>query len=633
MENSMISSSFDFVSNIVLDGATYTLDVSNAAGDCVTLDTITDSANRHTEWLLLQENDPNSKPNWLLEKKLIDSLLGHDSLGNAVPDPSLPNKLKYGIEIRPRQSLFVDRKEALRNIIEFSNSVLANEIVTGKVDFSNLNAVESIPSSELYDSIVEDIYNFELISTNSLVTAYIEAEVDPNGTIVNVRTTGNFNNQGFGYKTSPTITILGNGTGAELYANIDMFGRITSVDIINGGKNYDSTTELVVRPYTVVVQTDVNSGGKWAVYEWNSSESKWIKPRTQSYNTPLYWKYVDWKATDFDPFQNIVSSVAEPYALQVLQTIEEGSYVKVQNGGDGRYLILRKTNGSRGSFDPYWDIVYSENGTIYFLDSLWNSSASLFGWDQNFGWDQSQFDQSPDIEISFILNAIKNYIFINECKIYWNQLFFKAVRYAMSEQKFLDWAFKTTFISVVNQAGSLDQVSTFNLQNVSYFEDFLKEAKPYHTKIRKFTEQYTTTELTNTFNTDFDMPVYYNETTAKFEKVEFENKKLLQYPWKAWFDNFTYQIESISLATGGSGYTSTPDVTIVPAYGDTGFGATAVAFISLGKVSQILVTNPGQGYTATPTVVINGGGSTSLISARAYAQLGNCPVRSNYIRF
>jgi hypothetical protein len=114
------------------------------------MDIINNSIPKHTEWLLLQENDPYSVPNSLLEKKLIDSLLGHDSLGNLVPDPSLTERTRYGVSIRPRQTLFKNRFEALRNLIEFSNSVLLSNQITGKYDFTNLNQQEEIQKNSYH---------------------------------------------------------------------------------------------------------------------------------------------------------------------------------------------------------------------------------------------------------------------------------------------------------------------------------------------------------------------------------------------------------------------------------------------------------------------------------------------------
>ena len=589
-------------------------------------DTITDAANRHTEWLLLQENDANSRPNALLEKKLIDSLLGHDSLGNPVPDPALPKKLSYGVGIRPRQSLFVDRSEALRNIIEYANTTLAQYRFTDIIDFTNLNAKDEIPLASTYDSIVETTEILKLTQTSNLSTAQLEAIIDSNGGISGAIVT----NGGFGYLTSPTITISGTGAGAELTATLDEKGKIVGVTVIKTGTGYSALTTLTVRPFTVVVQSDTTSNGKWASYEWDGA--RWIKTRTQSYDTTQYWKYVDWASTDYNPLTIISATVPSVYSLQVLYTLSVGSYVRVQNGGAGRYLTLSKTDGTGGTFDTEWNIVYAEKGTIQFLDAVWSTSNTQYAWDEIVGFDVTEYDQTPDIEIGYIVTALKDDIFVGLYKAYWNKLFFKAVRYAMSEQKFLDWAFKTTFISVVNNAGTLDQRHTYKLQNGSYYEDFLNEIKPYHTKIRQFTETYASTELTNSFNTDFDLPTYFNTATLNFNKVEFGNTLLLQYPWKSWYNNYAYGIASINVVDGGSGYTSTPTVSIIPVSGDTGTGATAVAYIALGKITSIVVTNPGKGYTATPTVVINGGGGTATALARAYAQLGGNPIRHNTVK-
>ena len=60
----------------------------------------------------------------------------------------------------------------------------------------------------------------------------------------------------------------------------------------------------------------------------------------------------------------------------------------------------------------------------------------------------------------------------------------------------------------------------------------------------------------------------------------------------------------ITVTNGGTGYTSTPTVTIT---GGGGTGATAIATVVNGVVTEIAVTNGGAGYTGTPTVTITGG--------------------------
>jgi hypothetical protein len=596
---------------------------NSIVGDTINLkisfDTIPDAAPRHTEWAIITEDDPAGVNVNSLLTKLVDSLLGYDAQGKPVPDPTLPDKLKYGLEIRPRQSMFVNRIEAVRNLIEYTNSIVINLLLLGNISYDNLNAKDPLPTPDMYDQLVEDIYTRDLISTKSLRTAVLEANVDLNGLISSVTIV----DPGYGYLVTPTISVVGDTSGASLQAIINGSGEVVGIDILNSGMNFTSAPYLYVRPYTVVVQTDNTIGGKWAVYEWDQTYQTWSRTQTQSYDTTQYWSYAHWSDSTFNPLVQVVSTVPSLYVLQVLQDIPTGSYVKVLDGGYGFFNILRKTDGTGGTFDPNWDLIFVENGTIKILDKIWNESLlTTYAFDEQVGFDQTEFDQGVVKEAYFIIKAIVKDIFNGPTNFYNTRLWFKAVKYALTEQKFLDWAFKTTFISVTNDAGSLDQRPTYKLQNSQYYEQFLNEIKPYHTKVRKFTEQYTSTEYSASFTSDFDLPAIYNTTTQNYNKIEFGNSLLAQYPWKSWYDNFTFGVQSIVVANGGANYTQVPNIEIISAPGDLGFGATAQAYITGGTISSIVVTNPGLGYSSTPTVVINGGGSTNLTTATAYAQLG-----------
>ena len=604
----------------------------------IAYDSIKDPVNRHTEWMILRENDSRSVPSVLLEKKLIDSLVGYDSLGNPVPDPDLPTTLSYGVEIRPRQSMFVNRQEALRNIIEFVNSVLITQQITGKFNFDNLEMKGQIPDSSLYDGSVVDIYELDLVPTSLLRAPELHAEVNSDGKLVNVVIT----NPGYGYLVAPTVTIDSeSGSGATIVTEIDNAGQIISASIINPGSGYlpteDDRIPLVVRPFTFVVKTDVTINGKWALYEWNYLRKSWEKIQTQSFDTTKFWTYTDWASTTYNPKTKLTATVAEPYEASAYLYLPEGSYIKIANGGDNRYIILSRRyfdyfSSETGTYDANWDLVYSEKGTIQFSDTLWNPNAANYAWDSLSGFDQVEFDYSSSQELSYVLRAIKDDLFIGENKIFWNQLFFKAVRYVFSEQKTIDWAFKTAFISVNGNMGELDQPATYKLQNGQNYEKFLEEIKPYHTKIRNFTEKYSSVDPVQAYTTDFDLPSKYDFNNNVIENIGFGDQLLLSYPWKSWYDNYTYGIESVHVHEGGANYYEVPLVSIITAPGDTGYGATAYARISQGKVIEVVITNPGTGYTVAPTIVFNGGGgaastssntaSTQLVSAKAYARLG-----------
>jgi len=77
------------------------------------------------------------------------------------------------------------------------------------------------------------------------------------------------------------------------------------------------------------------------------------------------------------------------------------------------------------------------------------------------------------------------------------------------------------------------------------------------------------------------------------------------------------EIRSISVTNGGSGYTTTPTITIS---GGDGSGATVQAVtLSSGVITNILLNNKGSGYTAAPTITISdpdtAGGTTATATA------------------
>jgi len=68
------------------------------------------------------------------------------------------------------------------------------------------------------------------------------------------------------------------------------------------------------------------------------------------------------------------------------------------------------------------------------------------------------------------------------------------------------------------------------------------------------------------------------------------------------------QIVSISMVTGGSGYTAPPSVSLS---GGGGTGAVVLAHMAGTMVESVVITNGGTGYTSAPTVTITGNASAT----------------------
>jgi len=596
----------------------------------IAFDTIDNQIPRHTEWMLMQEGSSHSMPNELLDKKLIDSLLGRDLYGRSVPAPELTFRNRYGLGIRPQQTLFKNRFEALRNLIEFSNYILENNQTTSNYySFDKLNSYESIPDEfqREYDQIVDDIEELDTIDTTSYRQGQLTCIVR-NGKIYSV----SIIDSGYGYLLPPKVSVASS-NDAEILTTIDNQGQIISVKLQNAGSGFVQAPALTVRPQAVVVANNVNAGGRWTLHTFNYQQTLWDKVRTQLYNTPLFWNYINWVSTEYDQYKSIKYIIDNVYELNLISNPQPGDYVKIKNIGDNRSAILERISQQLGNFTDYYNIVFSENGTIQIKNSIWDYSNVNYSYDSS-PLDEALFDQVPDLELYYILTALKDDLFVNDLKANWNLFFFKAVRYALTEQKLLDWAFKTSFISIKNTTDILSQPVAYSLDTSQYYEEFIKEIKPYHSQIREFVAAYSNLENTRINTTDFDFPPYYNAEIKDFDVAELPvnsinsatltSTPLDQYPWKSWADNFTYTLEDILVADPGKGYTQDPIVSI-------GGGATAKAYIRNGGVYRIVVTNPGIGYTQRPQISISGGGPYVTDIATASAVLSNSTVRKNIV--
>jgi hypothetical protein len=77
-----------------------------------------------------------------------------------------------------------------------------------------------------------------------------------------------------------------------------------------------------------------------------------------------------------------------------------------------------------------------------------------------------------------------------------------------------------------------------------------------------------------------------------------------------YFDTLYEQVQKITMTDKGSGYTSTPTVTIEAPAGPSGETASAYATVENGTVDSITIISSGSQYTDTPDVTISGGGGS-----------------------
>ena len=589
------------------------------------------TTNIHSEYELLSQGLDISIPSKDIENKWHDSLIGYDVLSNPVPDNTLAESQKYGILNLPRQSMFVNRLEAVKQFVDRVNVVFSKNQIVDSYDISKL-LLKDTPSQLAvgnYDVVVDTQNELQFVGVAKTEAAVIELTID-SGTIINAVVV----NAGRGYKSAPRIEIEDAfGTGAILNTQIDNLGKVVSVDIRSGGNNYSQTAIAKIRKFSALVNADTTIGGIWAIYEWNKNTQSWNKSVNQSYDTTKYWSYADWYATGYNSNTVVDQTIGQSYELFGLNN-NIGNIVKINNIGAGGWLLLKKIDTQdTEDYTVNYSTIGRQNGTIQLNSLLYSYSTQTSGYDA-IAYDSAFYDKEPVQELRNIIDAIKNDIFVSDLAVEYNELFFAALRYAHTEQPNIDWAFKSSFVRAKHNVGGLIQKVTYQNDNLENYQDYIEEVKPYKTKIREYISAYNTIESTDSMVTDFDLPPSYIGSSIKPSIAKFSNNSITQLyddystaPYKNWVDNNKFDVISIDVASTGSGYAKAPTVTIS---GDN--PPVARAYLAKGKVKSIEIESAGQQYYTSPTITLTGQNTTP---ARAVAVLGNSLARSTHmvIRF
>ena len=313
----------------------------------------------------------------------------------------------------------------------------------------------------------------------------------------------------------------------------------------------------------------------------------------------------------------------EDLLLPADSNFDIGDTVKVETSFDGNFRLLQKTDTAE------YDEIGLGNGTVEIKSNAYSYEDNALGYDSD-TFDQNNFDQQPITELRNILNGVIDDIYIDDLDAEWNKLWFFAIQQILAEQLYVDWAIKTSFLTVENDLKNLSTDPTYKPDQQDALLSYIDEVKPFHTKVRQYRVNYAKTDTFGSDMTDFDNAAYWNKTAARFEAPDVNNSRYdTRYtinPSKIYKDNYTYTVSQIIVADGGADYTEAPTVTIS---GGGGTGATATAYVSNGSITKITVTNAGSGFTTTPTVTLTGGGreDSTGIAAKVYAVIDNDKVR------
>jgi hypothetical protein len=199
-------------------------------------------------------------------------------------------------------------------------------------------------------------------------------------------------------------------------------------------------------------------------------------------------KKVRYDAT-FKPIYK-VNSVQE---LDTLQNIPDNTIVQVKSPNSTLYS-LHKYIASTTSFE----LITIQNDNIKLKESIYTDDTNA----------------TMSNEIRLLLVALKDNVFAGTNL--WNKLFFALMKYAYTEQKQLDWAFKTSYVFVEKEEEDLIEINGFKVDNFDKVLQYFDEVKPYTAKVREYKDGKSPLKENFGVNSvsDFDKPPYADPTTG-----------------------------------------------------------------------------------------------------------------------
>jgi hypothetical protein len=525
-------------------------------------------ANVHTEYELIAQGRDDAFLSSTLYRKFLDSFCGVDAAGNLVPDPNLPVSQRYGVQFRPRQSMFANRYLALKNYILRTNRILAQYPVSETRSFELLNSSEPIPAAGSgawnFQVVNLDVLGYQNIYTVPIGYKYlVDSDSDNNGrwTIYTVTAS-----QANPLIRELVLTRVQNYVTQDYWSYINWYqvGYNPNTQIIAEVPLYANLSSLTLAeaPVGSSVKVTANSGGKWEIY----------------IRTAVGWDRVGLQDGTIE-----IAAVIYDYALGRF-----GFDIEVF---DAQYFDEEPVIETR-------KILQAINQQLFIEDLLLERNKNLI---LMFDFILSEF-QAPEWLIKTSLIDVDHRI----------RALLPFPNYVQDNQEFV-----TDYIQEVKPYHV--QVREFNLTyngTDPFAGDLTDFDLPAYWNNNVEVPQFTSPVL---------LP--YTHATAQPSNINSDTESndpiWTAWPWSQWYNNYTLHVDSVIIINGGSGYTTAPLVVIT---GDATESATMYATINdSGAVIGVTIENNGSGYLTTPTITFVGGNGTG---AAAYPVMTNGLVRS-----
>lgn len=401
--------------------------------------------------------------------------------------------------------------ERIKSANEIANDIRDGHLVDGYVAPISDNAliVRTDPRTSQYDTVLQINYRINSKSTPTYTQWRLIGETESNSDIPE------------SLHNKMIDSLLGYDiNGNRIPAGLDDL-RAVNIERVGVLRNqvYSNDKMVANLEYSGAFHESLNSiygNGKYQSWFVNQREAKRIfAERINAFlstinwwDIELFWQrkydlptngkfygFVPWYSDDFNRDSNeIITSVVKSRDALRTMNVPVGSLIRV--------------NESVGRMPP----VYKESWTIYRY--LGDNTYKKVGQDRstlqlNKDFVDTVFTLEEVNELRKVLDTIYELIFVEPYRTEINNIFFALIRYVFTEQESNDWVFPTSYISLTQTSKELIQKPLYQQDREHQIRQYIEEAKPYRSKLRKFEKVHTAPiEELNMHVTDFDKMPY-----------------------------------------------------------------------------------------------------------------------------
>ncbi len=468
----------------------------------------------HVQWQIVRTNDSQSQPNQILWDKMGESLVGFNHNLKSVPNKTLHAAAQTGIGIG--QGMFDAKyvKLARETFITMINYQLARVNYGSDHSFGDemLNFEHTLPPYLHWTSVPGDRTLailpppafYDTVTTDPAeVTTIFANEAIPDGYRVLL-------DNRFGDTPSWTVWQK-SGEDVVLAPSYDHIvedrAGLINIAPLNGDLIY--------------VQSDSVFNDFWSVLRFSNvlGEDQLTVVWTKTYDTSDFWEYADWYADGFDvnspPMVTYATIGARNQAEIPFPT---NQFVKILDNGSGYWVWTAYIGGS-------WTTVAQQSATIQLTEKFFTNTVT-YGWSattETYEFDPAKVEKRDGtFELRVLFNALlSNNLLLDAADK--NELWFAMVNFVHAHHDHVDWAFKTSFMSVVGYNEQLLPTPVAHPDNMKNIISYVEEVKPYHVTIRDIQRNLAVLEPLNLVVTDFDKPLYYDPILQKYRTLDLNN--------------------------------------------------------------------------------------------------------------